>query len=192
MYTDFFTFILANYFRLNSFLYKSPRLKPPFLLFDVISDKVHYYGLWWAGHVITHNGGQLTISMYGTGMEPVLPSECFTVHHSSSSLWMTTMMSPFLKCRSSGSSCRQNKYFMLNQIYQMLSFWWNKFLKSKYHDLSIIKAPKMFKSLAQLVSIFGNKIFKNVSWGESKFLHLKFLAIGYVRDNAESKPWSNT
>ena len=41
MYTDFFTLILGNYFRLNNFLYKSPQLKPPFLLFVVIADKVH-------------------------------------------------------------------------------------------------------------------------------------------------------
>ena len=38
--TDLFTLSIAKYFRFNNFLHKRP-LWPPFLLFDVIADKVH-------------------------------------------------------------------------------------------------------------------------------------------------------
>ena len=47
----------------------------------------------------------LTICRYGTGIEPVRPSSCLANHHSSSSLRSTVILSPFLKLRSSGSSC---------------------------------------------------------------------------------------
>lgn len=47
----------------------------------------------------------LTICRYGTGMEPVLPSLCLANHQSSSSFLSTSIRSPFLKLRSSLSSC---------------------------------------------------------------------------------------
>jgi len=57
-------------------------------------------------HSLTHTYTLiLTICRYGTGIEPVRPSSCLANHHSSSSLRSTVILSPFLKLRSSGSSC---------------------------------------------------------------------------------------
>ena len=41
--TDLFTLSIAKYLRFNNFLHKRPPLLSPFLLFDVIADKVHIH-----------------------------------------------------------------------------------------------------------------------------------------------------
>ena len=46
---------------------------------------------------------KLTFITYGTGMDPVCPSEFLAVHHCSSSLDTMVIISPFLKGKSSGS-----------------------------------------------------------------------------------------
>ena len=40
---EYFIWSLTNLLRLNFFCTKVPQLKPPFLVFDIIADKVHYY-----------------------------------------------------------------------------------------------------------------------------------------------------